>query len=73
MATISTNRASYQPKPKVQFGQKHLVASDAERSNLNKAINYLNTAKSAKTEAAMVANMTEAFKLVRSIVRGRLD
>jgi hypothetical protein len=57
----------------VQFGQKHLVASDAERSNLNKAINYLNTAKSAKTEAAMVANMTEAFKLVRSIVRGRLD
>lgn len=70
-------RASYQKhgnftsKPKSQPPKG--IASPLEMQKLNSAIVALSNAKKATTEAALTAQTSEAYRLCRDIVRGRLD
>jgi len=75
MATVSTSRASFQKiDGNIRLGRvPKKIASDPETGQINKAIIALNKAKNeTNSEAAFIAALTEAFRLTRNIVRGRI-
>lgn len=71
----STSHASYQRHNNLQLGKKvapKVAASPLELAQLNKAIVELSKAKQATTETALIAAVSEAFKLTRQISRSRI-
>lgn len=72
LSNPSIRRVSTQQHQNIAFGQKKpKAATTAEQGRLAKAINHLNQSRVVSTETDMVYHMTEAFRIIRSIVRER--
>lgn len=86
MSMIKTSRASYQPKPKIAFGQKSMnkyfgtskrrnmkvrVCNDVEQGQINRMIDLLSQCKVVSKEATFKYNMSEVFRLAREITSQR--
>jgi hypothetical protein len=70
MATIATNRASFQHvNTQMRVGKpKRTVLSQVEQANLRKAISCLQKAVDATDDSAAMINMTTAFNLTRTVI-----
>lgn len=72
MSIVSTCRHQPAHLPRVSLGPKR-VATDAEIGQINRAIVLLNKAKAETVEASMLYDVSEAFRIARSLVRARND
>lgn len=72
-----SDRCSYQrPNLNTKVGSSpklsRRAASKLETSQIDQAIASLKKARTCETEATLIANVTEAFRLTRDISRSRL-
>lgn len=70
MATIATNRATFQRvNPQMRVGKpKRPILSTSEQAELRKAIAALQRAVDAGDKSTALVNLTTAFSITRSII-----
>lgn len=70
MATIQTNRASFQRiNPHLRVGkQKGPVLTTTEQANIRKAVTALQKACDATDHSTAMVNLSTAFGLVRTVI-----
>ena len=75
MSIVSTARYSKQNHHNLTIGNRKraISATDGELNEINKAIIQLNEAKRAVSDLQLEAKLTEAYRITRNVIRGRLD
>lgn len=71
-----SNRATYQKiNPNLHCGKRvsRVTANDTEQASIRRGINAMKTALEATNEAEMLAQLSEAYRRIRQIVRSRSD